>query len=311
MVDKLRAIKLFVRLADLGSFTKVAEEHGSSKSMISKEISRLEAALSARLLQRSTRNIQMTDVGTWYLQRCREILAQLDDMEAYVHEVQGKVRGRLKINIPMALGITDLSKAFAEYMQTYPEIELELHLGDESVDLIEQGFDLGLRASSRPFESSYVGRALTRFNYRVCAAPEYLRRHPLIKAAADLEAHNCFVYSYFRGKNIWPLEHGIGVSGNLKVNNTIFMKEAVLKGLGIGFLPSFVCRDEIADGRLVEVLAPVKRPQLTLYALYPTRHFVPPKLTQCIEFLYQWFNSGGGCSDEAAKPAAVSGQTTY
>ncbi|SFD76489.1 LysR family transcriptional regulator [Pseudoalteromonas denitrificans] len=288
-MDKLRAIGLFVRLADLGSFTKVAEQVNASKSMISKEIGRLESDLGARLLHRSTRNVQLTHVGEGYLQRAREILAKLDDADNFVQELQSGIRGKLKINAPMALGITDLSSLFSDFMLDNPEIELDIHLGDESIDLVEQGFDLGFRASSTPIDSNYVGRPLTRFTYRVCASPDYLKNHSKISLPKDLKDHNCFVYSYFKGKNVWPIEDGITVSGNLRVNNTMFMMESIKKGLGIGLIPDFVCQSAIENKEVVEILADSKKPMLTLYALYPARHFVPAKLIQCIEYLEQWF----------------------
>jgi len=288
-MDKLRAIQLFVRLADLGSFTRVAEQVNSSKSMISKEIGRLEADLGARLLHRSTRNVQLTHVGEGYLQRAREILSKLDDADSFVQDLQQNLRGKLKINAPMALGITDLSFLFADFMRDNPEIELDIHLGDESVDLVEQGFDLGFRASSRPIDSNYVGRPLTRFTYKVCASPNYLEQHSEITLPRDLKDHNCFIYSYFQGKNIWPIEDGVMVSGNLRVNNTMFMMESIKQGLGLGFIPDFVCQQAIDDGEVVEVLADSQKPMLTLYALYPVRYFVPTKLVQCIEYLEQWF----------------------
>jgi DNA-binding transcriptional LysR family regulator len=288
-VDKLRAIKLFVRLADLGSFTRVAEQVNSSKSMVSKEIARLETDLGARLLHRSTRNVQLTHVGEGYLQRAREILSKLDDADNFVQDLQQNLRGKLKINAPMALGITDLSYLFADFMKANPEIELDIHLGDESVDLVEQGFDLGFRASSQPIDSNYVGRPLTCFTYKVCAAPEYLDKHPTIMLPKDLQDHNCFIYSYFQGKNVWPIEDGIAVKGSLRVNNTMFMMESIKQGVGLGFIPDFVCQQAIDSGDVVEVLADSKKAMLTLYALYPARYFVPPKLVQCIDYLEQWF----------------------
>jgi DNA-binding transcriptional LysR family regulator len=288
-MDKLRAMQLFVRLADLGSFTKVAEQYSSSKSFVSKELSRLEAELGARLIHRSTRNLQLTPVGVGYVQHCRAILLQLEDAEAYVQNLQEQPRGKLRINAPMALGLTDLAHVFAAFMQAYPEIELDIQLSDEVIDLVEQGFDLGFRVSSRPFDSSFVGKALTEFSYRICAAPSYVKSHPAITSAQQLQEHNCFVYSYFQGKNIWPLEDGIAIQGTLKVNSTMFMQQVISQGGGIGLLPDFVCREALSSGTLVELLADVARPKLTLYALYPARHFVPPKLLHCIAFLQDWF----------------------
>lgn len=288
-MNKLRAIQLFVRLADLGSFTRVAEQMNASRSMISKEIAKLEDNLGARLLHRSTRNVQLTQAGEGYLQRAREILLKLDDADSFVLDLQQELRGKLKINAPMALGITDLSTLFADFMLAYPDIELDIHLGDEKVDLVEQGFDLGFRASSTPIDSNYVGRPLIRFAYKVCASPSYLEKYPNIVLPKDFERHNCFVYSYFQGKNVWPIEDGIKVNGRLRVNSTLFMMEGIKRGLGIGFIPDFVCQRAIDKGEVVEVLPEAKRSMLTLYALYPARHFVPAKLVQCIEYLEQWF----------------------
>lgn len=289
-MDKLRAIQLFVRLADLGSFTRVAEQTNASKSMISKEIGRLEDSIGVRLLHRSTRNVQLTDAGEGYLQRAREILEKINDAEDFVQDRQVKPKGKLKINAPMALGITDLSGLFADFMQAYPDIELDIHLGDENIDLVEQGFDLGFRASSKTIDSNYVGRPLTQFKYQVCAGAQYFQQHPKITKPHDLTQHNCFVYSYFKGKNFWPIDEGITINGTLKVNSTVFMMEAIKRNQGIGFIPDFVCREAITNGEAIEILADSQKPKLILYALYPARHFVPAKLTECINFLERWFS---------------------
>ncbi|WP_286238819.1 LysR family transcriptional regulator [Neptuniibacter halophilus] len=288
-MNKLRAMQLFVRLMEAGSFTRVAEQNQLSKSMVSKEISRLEDELGTRLLHRTTRNLQLTHAGEGYLTRAREVLEKLEQAERFVEELQAEPRGKLKVNAPMALGLTDLSSLFTDFMRAFPDVDLDIHLGDEDVDLVAEGFDLGFRASSQPFDSSYVGRPLTRFNYHICVSPAYLEKNPAIKVPEDLHAHNCFEYSYFRGKNLWPLEGGIRIDGSLRVNSVLFMLQVIKGGLGVGYLPEFVCRDQLAAGELVEVLADFERPQLTLYALYPARRFVPPAVIQCIEFLERWF----------------------
>ncbi len=292
-MDKLRAMQLYTRLAELGSFTAVAEELGQSKSMVSKEISRLEDSLGARLLQRSTRTLRLTQIGEGYLQHCRDILLKLEDAETFVQDLQDRPRGTLKINAPMALGLIDLSTLFAEFMEQYPEIELDIHLGDEPVDLLQQGFDLGFRVTAKLDDSQYIGKALTQFTYRVCTSKAYLKKHGPIKQASDLEKHNCFTYHYFRGKNHWPLDsivgEGVPVKGQLKVNSTIFMLEAIKRGLGIGFMPDFVCDSEIENGNLVEILTHTQKPKPTLYAMYPAREYLPPKLRVCIDFMDKWF----------------------
>jgi len=288
-MDKLAAMHLFVRLADLGSFTRVADEMNASKSMVSKKISLLEAELGTRLIHRSTRRVQLTDIGEGYLERCRALLMQMEDADNFVQSQQGAPRGKLRVNVPMALGTLYMGQAFAEFMTLHPEITLDVHQGDEPMDLIEHGFDLGIRAASRQFDSAYIARKFTSFSYKVCASPDYLETHGTPEDASDLEHHNCFIYSYFRGGDQWPLGDGVRISGTLKVNNTPFMLECIKAGLGIGFLPSFVAYDALKTGDIVEVLSPIARPELTLYAMYPDRRHAPPRLTVFIDFLQNWF----------------------
>lgn len=288
-MDKLRAIQWFVDLADLGSFTKVAIATGVSKSMISKEVSQLEADLGARLLHRSTRKIVLTPVGEGYLQHCRELLLKLSDAESFVQDAQGNLKGKLRINAPMSLGLTDLARAFADFMAQYPDIHLDIHLDDEPTDLVEQGFDVGFRAASRPFDTSYIGKPIATFCMQVCASPVYVKNAKKIEKAEDLKQHNCFIYTYFRGKDIWPIGESVQVSGTLRINNTPAMLEFVKAGLGLGLFPEFVTRQALAEGTVVEVLQNEPKPELTVYALYPARHHVPPKLTRLIEFLEGWF----------------------
>ncbi len=292
-MNKLRGMFLFSRLAELGSFVAVAEEIDSTASMVSKEIQKLEQDIGARLLHRSTRKIQLTPVGEGYLERCRQILAQVNEADAYVQQSQNSMRGKLRINMPMVLGLTDLSLVIADYMRTYPDVELDIHLGDESVDLLEGGFDLGFRASSQLLDSGYVGKPLKAFDYHVCAAPQYLKTHAPIKTVQDLTQHNCFEYSYFKSGKVWPVAQGIKIKGNLKANNTLMIRDAVEAGLGLAFLPGFVAKPGLDSGRLQEVLKEQSKPKLTLYALYPNRKHLPPALSKFIEFIQNWFAKSG------------------
>ncbi|MCC2604630.1 LysR substrate-binding domain-containing protein [Planctobacterium marinum] len=292
-MNKLRGMFLFSRLAELGSFVAVAEEIDSTASMVSKEIQKLEQDIGARLLHRSTRKIQLTPVGEGYLERCRQILAQVNEADAYVQQSQNSMRGKLRINMPMVLGLTDLSLVIADYMRTYPDVELDIHLGDESVDLLEGGFDLGFRASSQLLDSGYVGKPLKAFDYHICAAPQYLKTHAPIKTVQDLTQHNCFEYSYFKGGKVWPVAQGINIKGNLKANNTLMIRDAVEAGLGLAFLPGFVAKPGLDSGRLQEVLKEQPKPKLTLYALYPNRKHLPPALSKFIEFIQNWFAKSG------------------
>ena len=289
-MDKLTAMQLFVRVAELGSFSQAAEQHGISKSNISKQISALEHALGARLLQRSTRRLQLTQAGEYYLQHCRDILRQIADTEARLQQQQQVPQGKLRINAAMALGLTALAPAFAEFIRRYPQIELDVQLSDEAQDLLQHNFDLGLRVASQSFDSAYIGKTITQFSYSICAAPEYLQRHGTINCPEDLANHQCFEYSYFRHKHIWPVgKNGVPISGNLKANSSVFLLEMIKQGMGVGFIPRFISHQALQAGEVVEVLANEHKPNMTLYALYPVRKFTPPRLNLFIEFLQSWF----------------------
>lgn len=290
-MDKLRAMQLFVRVAELGSFSQVAGQTGYSKSMLSKQISALEQTLGTRLLQRSTRRLQLTQAGEDYLQRCRDILRQIEDTEARMQQQQQIPQGKLRINAAMALGLTALAPAFAEFMRLYPQIELDIQLSDEAQDLLQHNFDLGLRVASQAFDSAYVGQTITQFSYSICASPEYLRRHGTVNCPEDLMNHQCFEYSYFRHKHIWPVgKDGVAISGKLKANSSVFLLEMIKQGMGVGFIPRFISYQALQDGEVVEVLANQHKPKMTLFALYPVRQFTPPRLKLLIEFLQSWFS---------------------
>lgn len=289
-MDKLKAMQLYVRVVELGSFSRVADQVGTSKSMISKQVSALEESLGVRLLQRSTRRLQMTELGEEYLQRCREILKQIEESESQLQTFQHTVKGRLRLNAPMALGQTVLAPALAAFMKQYPQIELDVELSDMAQDLLEHNFDIGLRVASREFDSAYVGKKITTFSYSICASPSYLAEHSDINEPNDLLAHACFEYSYFRHKNWWPVgADPIAIRGPLKANNSVFILEMVKQGLGLGFIPRFISHDALLNGDVVEVLKEAVKPTMTLYALYPARQYTPPKVRFLIDFLERWY----------------------
>jgi DNA-binding transcriptional LysR family regulator len=293
-MDTLRSMALFVKVAETGSFKQAAEEMNYSNSLISKEIGKLEQMVGARLLQRSTRKIHLTEIGQGYLERCRKILSAHQEAQDYVQEMQGQPKGSLKINAPMTLGITDLGSAFAAFTAQHPEVELEVDLSDEPVDLITQGYDIGFRVSSSFIDVNYVGKPLATFSLHLVTTPEYLKANGPINSPEQLSQHNFYTYSLAINKNKLPINGGIVVSGNIKANNTIFLREALLQGNGIGLLPSFVCSQEIQSGHLIELLSDQPLPSLNFYVLYPSRHYTPPKLAKFVEFMQDWFKNQGG-----------------
>lgn len=288
-MDKLRAMALFNKVAETRSFSHAADELNVSKSMISKEISKLENQIGSRLLQRNTRKLQLTEIGVGYLKRCRQILMQDKDADSFVQYLQSKPIGKLKINAPMSLGLTDLRFVFSEFMRAYPEIELDISLSDEYVDLIEEGYDIGFRAMSQLQDLNYIGKPIAEFKLYIVAAPNYLKSNPKVTIPEDLINHNCFSYTYATESKSWPINNGIKITGQLTANSTLLIKQAALDGLGIAVLPGFVCKSDLDSKKLVEILPFCERPSLKFYVLYPAREFVPPKITLCVNFIHQWY----------------------
>jgi DNA-binding transcriptional LysR family regulator len=284
--NNLRAIRLFVRVAELKSLTNVAKEFNVAKSVVSKEINRLEDRLGVKLLIRSTRKVRLTQIGEGYLSYCQDALIKLEEAENFISSSQLFLKeSKLRINAPMALGLRGLDDIVASFISQYPNISLEINLSDDSIDLIEMGSDLSLRIASQSFDSPYVGVPLSKFTYAVCVSRDYFKSH------APIENPNCFEYSYFRGKKNWPIGDGVSINGTLKVNSTLFMKSSIRKGLGVGFLPSFVCDEELNTGEFQDILKEYERPELTFYALYADRRLASPQVKLFIEFVKDWYTT--------------------
>lgn len=295
-MDKIAAMQVFVRVAELSSFSRVAEESELSSSYVSKLVQQLEDSLGTKLLQRTTRRIQLTEAGAAYLPQCREILEQIARADAMVAEKGDQPKGRLRINLPLSFALARLGPLMAKFSSQYPDLELDLNLSDEPVDLLAGGYDCGLRLTTQIQDSSYVAVRLGVFRIMVCASPDYLARCGEPATAADLARHRCFVYAYATDNNRWPLQHQdqawVSVNGALRVNSTPFMKSFIVQGQGIGVLPEFVAMPDVGQGALVEILKEVARPALGLYAIYPERSFVPSKVRVWVDFMKLAFRNG-------------------
>lgn len=292
-MDRIHALRLFIRLAELQSFSAAASELDLSASAVSKAISEMEAALGAKLLQRTTRRVSLTDAGARYLERAKDVLQALDDADEEAAGESHEAAGRLRVNAPMALGLTDLGEALTAFVAAHPRIELDVELGDRHVDLLSEGFDLGLRATTDPKDSSYTAQRVAAFPLHVCCSPGYIAKRGRPVSPDELRAHDCFAYAYATAGARWPLRHAgqqhVPIHAKMRANNTMFLKRLVLADLGIAVLPSFVARPEIDTGALVELFPDVERPPLVLFAMYPERRLAPRKVTACTSFLRDWF----------------------
>lgn len=286
---------IFAQVVKAKSFSGAAQQLDTSKSRISKAVARLESSLGVRLLHRSTRRLSLTEIGAAYFEHCDRILEELNQADNTVHRLHQEPRGTLKISTSVAFGTMHVASALPGFMAQYPDLSVDMTISDRMVDLAEEGYDLALRITAEP-GLNLVARRLAPIRRKICASPDYLARRGTPETPQDLARHNCLDYTYMSTQGQWRLKGPQGdiavpVSGTLRINDDEALSQAVLGGLGLALLPTFIVGREIQAGRLVEVLpgyVPVER---FLYAVYlPNRH-LPLKVHAFIEYLAERFGS--------------------
>lgn len=284
-MNQLEHIVAFVRVAELGSYTRAAEALDISRTRVSRQVMALEEALGARLIQRTTRRLHLTEAGERYLVRAQGILQALDEAAAEVGQGTSDVRGRLRVNGPMSFGTRYLAPLVAQFMHSHPALEVRLDLNDRRVDLLEEGYDVAIRIGSLP-DSSLVARRLTRCRLLFCASPAYLAAHGEPSSVKALAEHRCLRYRSGQQSADWKIAtQSLTVNGPLESNNGDVLTHAAEAGLGIAQQPSFLVTESIANGRLVPILTSEPAVRLDVHALYPARRYLPAKVERFIDLL--------------------------
>lgn len=289
-MDNLNDAAVFCQVVENGSFTAAAERLGLSRSVVSKYISRLENRLGARLLNRTTRRLSLTEAGQAFFARSQRGLQEIEAAEAEVSSLQAAPRGRLRVNTPMSFGILHIAPALADFVDRYPEMTVEMSLDDRQVDLVEEGFDLAIRIAELP-DSSLIASRLGPCRHVVCASPEYLARRGTPRLPEELRSHHALTYRYQASPNEWRFitpegrYASVPVSGTIEMNNSLAIREAVLRGAGITLTPTFVVGEDIKAGRLQTVLDEYRAHELSIYAVYPERRHLLPKVQAFIAFM--------------------------
>ena len=284
---------LFAHVVKVRSFSEAARRLGVSKSRGSKAVARLEGDLGVRLLHRSTRSLSLTEVGEAYFEHCDRILEELSLADTAISRLHQEPRGKLKISAPVAFSTMHVASALPDFMACYPDLTVDLTISDRLVDLAEEGYDIALRISREPGQN-LVARQLAPIRRMICASPDYLARRGMPLAPADLVRHNCLSYTFLDTQEVWHLKGGDGdvaipVSGTLRINDDEALSQAVLGGLGLAMLPTFIVGRDLQDGRLVEVLPGFVPTERFIYAVHlPNRH-LPPKVRAFIDFLLARF----------------------
>jgi len=291
-VDRFENMRVFTKVVETASFTGAAARLGISASMVSQHVKELEERLAARLLNRTTRKVSLTETGRAYYERCTRLLADLEETEQAVSDMHAAPRGELRVNATPSFGILQLAPAIADFTARFPAISVELILSNRIGDLIEEGFDVAVRVELVP-DSSLIARQLAPCRVVVCGAPSYFERHGVPRKPAALTNHNCLTVagtglSYYRAWHLTSADAttlNLSPIGNLRTNSGAVLKVAALAGHGLVCLPTYLVGDALQSGRLVTVLDDYIAPPYMLRARYPHNRHLSAKVRAFVDFL--------------------------
>jgi DNA-binding transcriptional LysR family regulator len=289
-MDRIQAVRLFVRVVDLGSFSKAAAELGMGQPAATKQVARLETQLGARLLHRTTHGVTPTEIGALYYEKCRLITHHVEEAESVAALLQSQLQGGLRISTSVAFGRRALAPMVMRFMKLNPQLHVDLSCDDRYVNLVEQGIDVAIRMG-RLADSSLGSRYLGLNPWVVVASPDYLAQRGAPRAPKELQGHDTLVYSSVQGDARWQFTGPQGeaesmpVRGPLRSNNLSTLLLAAREGLGIAALPRYVAEQSIADGAVQPLLDGWTLPAQEIHAVYPSPRMVPAKVTQFIEWL--------------------------
>ena len=288
-MNRLDAMSLFVRVAELGSFSAAANQLGVARSVVTRQIAALEEHLGIKLMVRSTRRLSLTSAGSAYLDKCRVILELVEEAEAGVMEERLTPSGPLRVSLPLSFGLRRLVPLLLEFSQTYPQISLAMDFSDRQLNLIEEGIDLSIRITAQ-LNPGEIVRKLGNCRLLCVAAPDYLARHGRPQHPGELDRYACLGYSPQANNRPWTFQvdgqlQSFYLPLRLQANNGDALAEAAAQGLGIAVQPDFIVADLLAAGKLETLLEAFEPPALGIYAVLPSNRYLPQRVRVLIEFL--------------------------
>ena len=293
-MDRVTAMQVFAQVVESGNFAKAAARLGISTSATSRHVAELEAHLQARLLNRTTRRVSLTESGRAFYERSVQVLADLAEAEQEAARAAVVPRGTIRLTAAVNFGVRHLAPAIAEFQARHLEVAFDVSLSDRIVDLVEEGFDLAIRIGPAG-PDNLVARKLGETRLVPCASPAYLAAHGAPKVPEDLERHNCFTYEYVTPRYLWRFsdpsggERAVRIRGRLHSNNGELLAEVAARGAGIVLEPAFIVGPEVRAGRLVPLLQEFVPPPVPIYALYPSRRHLSAKVRLFVDFLIERF----------------------
>ena len=291
-MDRLTAMQVFVEVAHSGSFSATADKLDMSRAMVTRYVGELEQWLGARLLQRTTRSVTLTDAGENCLRRSQQMLALVQDVEEETQSHDGALRGQLRITCSMSFAYAQMAAAVVDFLTLHPQLKIDLNASEGTLNLVEARIDLAIRISAEP-DPALIGRVLAPCTSVLVASPAYLAAHGVPQLPADLATHRCLSYANF-GKSVWTFSRGddharVSVGSYFSANEATALLQGVLAGGGIALQPSYLANPHLQDGSLQVVLPDWKVPDMAIYALYPSRKHLSPAVRALLDFLVERF----------------------
>ncbi len=294
-MDRFLALSVFAKVVELGSFARAAERLGMSSSAVSRHVAELESHLSARLLNRTTRRLSLTEAGAAFHERCVQLLADLEEAEETVTAAAILPRGTLRLTCSVSFGTRHLAPAIATFAGRNPQLRFDVELSERAVDIVDEGFDLAVRIGEIGGQS-LIGRRIGVSEVVCCAAPSYLAAHGTPRTPADLAQHACLSYEYSPARNLWRFvdatgrAHEVRIAGPVHANNGQMLCALAVAGMGINCEPDFIVAPDVRAGRLVPLLRDFTPPPIPIHAVYPSRRHLSAKVRGFVDFLVSHFS---------------------
>lgn len=293
-MDKLTSMRVFSQVAASGSFSATADQMAMSRAMVTRCISELEEWLNARLLQRTTRKVTLTDAGEQFLRRCQQILTLTDEVVEETANLTSELRGQLRITCSVSFGYAQMASAIADFLALHPKLKIDLNVSDASINLVDARVDLAIRISNNP-DPMLIARSLGSCASVLVASPKYLEQYGTPQSPESLVNHRCMTHTIV-GNYLWQFTRAaettkIEISSHFSTNDASILLHAALAGSGITMQPTYLANDYIRAGKLIPLLSDWTVPEMAINALYPSRRHLPAALRELLDFLVKRFEA--------------------
>lgn len=294
-MDRLQSMRVFAKVVEQASFARAASMLELSNAVVTRHVADLEAHLGTRLLNRTTRRLSLTETGMAYLERVKQILQDIDDADAIASSLAKNPTGTLRVYSHLGFGQQQLAQLIPSYAQKFPDVTLDVTLSDRTVDLVEEGFDIGIFIGLQKFDVSMISRQIGTTEVLLCASPEYIKRRGALHAPEDVSQHDCLNFTFEQLRHRWPIQGPDGMTTHIPVtsrmlsNSGELLRQCAMAGMGIVIRPSFSLTDDLISGRLVRLLPNYHLGQMSVTMVYPSRRLLSATVRSFVDFISAQF----------------------